>query len=77
MSIKNVVFALVALVALVATVTAVAPLQLSGNVGMNISENLTDDNAFMNQNTVHNGTSVVIVFTQDQAAAHGGNHNAP
>jgi hypothetical protein len=73
---SKIVFALVVLVAMISSVLAVAPVQLSGNVGENLSKNLTDDNEFMNSGYVEFvPTSVVITYTVGQGAAHGGNNN--
>lgn len=67
---SKIVFALVALVAMIGVVFAMAPVQLSGNVGKNISANLTDDVTFMHVDGL-NGTSVVTVYSYQDAARAG------
>ena len=62
---KNTTFVLVALVAMIGTVFGMAPLQLSGETGKNISMNLTDDTTFMAVE-YPNGTSYVIVIDTDE-----------
>ena len=62
---KNIVFVLVALVAIIGTVFGMAPMQLSGETGKNISMNLTDDKEFMALDNVV-GTSYVVIIGPDQ-----------
>lgn len=57
---------LIALFAMIGMVVGMAPLQLSGSVGENISKNLTDDSAFKVGVDQFVPTGSIVYYTQQE-----------